>query len=132
RMGAPELEVAAAVNDLTRYLLFVDEPPLAAPVVGVSTFSKTFPQQGPHDRLGRSLRDFNLHTRIFRYRLSYTIYSPAFDHLPDPARRKVYERLHDALTDRVVSGHIPEQERTDVVSILLDTKPEAALYFRRR
>jgi hypothetical protein len=122
RMAAPEIEVNTAVSELTRYFLFADEAPLATPIVGASTFSKTFPQQGPRDRRGRSLRDFDLNTRMFRYRLSYMIYSPAFDGLPALARQKVYEKLG--------ASHIPQPERTAIAEILLDTKPEAARYFK--
>ncbi len=34
---------------------------------GVSTFTKTFAERGPRDHQGRSLRDFDLHKRMFRY-----------------------------------------------------------------
>jgi hypothetical protein len=122
RMAAPEIEVNTAVSELVRYFLFADETPLLAPIVGASTFTKTFPQQGPRDHTGRSLRDFDLNTRMFRYRLSYMIYSPAFDALPALARQKVYEKLG--------ASHIPQPERTAIGEILLDTKPEAARYFK--
>jgi hypothetical protein len=122
RMAAPDIEVNTAVSEMARYFLFADEAPLATPIVGASTFSKTFPQQGPRDHRGRSLRDFDLNTRMFRYRLSYMIYSPAFDGLPALARQKVYEKL------RV--SHIPELERSAIAEILMETKPEAAGYFK--
>src|ERR1039457_6635563 len=40
------------------YMLFVEEATLREPIVPVSTFAKTFPERGPRDRRGRSLRDF--------------------------------------------------------------------------
>ena len=50
-------------------------------------FHPTFPQRGPRDRKGRSLRDFDFKTRLFRYPLSYMIYSAQFDALPDSGAR---------------------------------------------
>lgn len=130
RMAAPNIEVNSAVDDLVRYFLFADETPLGTPVVGASTFLKTFPEQGPHDHMGRSLRDFDLNTRMFRYRLSYMIYNPAFDQIPKLARQTVYEKLRRALIDGLGGGHIPQGERSAIVEILRDTKPESARYFR--
>jgi hypothetical protein len=86
------------IEPLVRYLTFADEASLPQPIEGVSTFTKTFPQRGPRDRQGRSLRDFDLHTRLFRYKLSYMIYSPAFDALPDALRARIYRRLFEVLS----------------------------------
>jgi len=75
--AAPELEKDLAAT--AAYLLFKDEAPLKEPIEGVSTFTRTFPKQGP-------LRDFDLKTRLFRSRVSYMVYSPAFAALPDKIR----------------------------------------------
>src|SRR5262249_5722236 len=53
-----------AIDDLVAYILFIDEAPLRDPVAGSSTFASTFSARGPRDRLGRSLRDFELKTRL--------------------------------------------------------------------
>ncbi len=118
----------AAVEDLLRYLFFVDEEPLQEPVQGVSTFSQTFPQMGPHDHRGRSLRAFNLRTRLFQYPLSYMIYSSALDTLPISARQQFYRRLRQVLSGMDRSGafrQISLQDCADVIQILRDTKLEA-------
>ena len=60
-------QMDSEVEQLITYMLFADEAPLKAPVAGVSTFTKTFPARGPRDKQGRSLRDFDLKTRLFRY-----------------------------------------------------------------
>ena len=57
-------------------------------------------RQGPVDRQGRSLRDFDLNTRLFRYPLSFLIYSEAFAALPAPAKDYVMRRLNDILNGR--------------------------------
>ena len=102
------------VRDLVDYLTFVDEAPLLEPVQGVSTFTQTFAARGPHDRRGRSLREFDLRTRLFHYRLSYMIYSDLFTGLPPTLRSRVYARLHDVLSTR----------DPDAMDIVRDTKTD--------
>jgi len=86
------------------------EAVLAEPVRGVSEFTRSFSGGGPRDRKGRSLRELDLQTRLFKYRCSYMIYSPAFDALPQEARAAVLARLRETITDR------------DTIEILDDTK----------
>lgn len=92
-------DLGDALKETVDYLLLTGEVPLPSPVHGVSTFASTFPTIGPRDRSGRSLRELDLQTRLFKYRCSYMIYSPAFDGLPDEARRAVYARLRERITD---------------------------------
>lgn len=108
RMGKP---LDADLDALVRYMTFADEAPLKEPIEGVSTFTRTFPRRGPRDRKGRSLRDFDLHTRLFRYPLSYMVYSAAFDALSPGVRHEIWQRVLARLRDR-----------PDVVEILRDTK----------
>jgi hypothetical protein len=94
--GKETREIDSRIEDVAQYMTFYGEDELKEPVKGVSTFTETFPKQGPRDHKGRSLRDFDLQTRLFRYRLSYMIYSPQFDALPDWVRAKIYARLKAA------------------------------------
>ena len=110
---------------MLKYMLFADEEPLREPVKGVSTFTETFPQRGPCDPQGRSLRDFDLKTRLFRYPLSYMIYSAAFDGLPQKIRDRVYERLYEILRGKDTSktfAHLSPETRTTILEILRATK----------
>jgi hypothetical protein len=116
------LDVAA--REVVEYMLFVDEAPLRGPIRGSSKFADAFAAQGPRDSKGRSLRDFDLTTRMFRYPLSYMIYSPQFDALPPTARDAIYKRLWSDLSRRHGPG------RTAIVEILRDTKPGLPAYFR--
>ena len=91
--------LAEAVKELVDYLLFVDEAPLTSPIQGTTGFAATFSARGPRDRRERSLRQFDLRTRLFRYPCSYMVYTDAFDGLPTEARSAVYQRMW-----RVLSG----------------------------
>jgi len=113
-------------EELLRYLLFVNEAPLENPVNGDSAFASEFAARGPRDPEGRSLRDFDLNTRIFKYPCSYLIYSAAFDALPEPAKRYVYHRLLEVLTGREQSpdfAKLTGEDRQAILEILLATKP---------
>jgi hypothetical protein len=104
-----------------------------SPMAGTSSFSATFASRGPRDKQGRSLRDFDLQTRLFRYPLSYMIYDAAFDALPDPAKQRVYRKLFDVLSGaesgQKYSG-MSKADRKAIFEILLDTKPALPSYWR--
>jgi hypothetical protein len=110
-------------------MLFADEIKLYEPVQGVSTFTKTFPERGPRDKQGRSLRDFDLHTRMFKYPLSYMIYSETFDAMPDVVRERVYRRLYDVLTGNAIA-RLAESDRKSILEILRDTKVGLPAYWK--
>ena len=121
------------VEEVVSYMLFADEAPLTDQVQGVSTFVGTFPARGPRAGQGRSLRDFDLQTRLFRYPLSYMVYSDLFDGLPDPVRASVYARLFevltgDASTDRF--DRLSAQDRQTILQILRETKPGLPEYWK--
>lgn len=123
----------ADLEELVAYMLFAGEAPLRAPIAGTSSFARTFPLGGPRDRRGRSLRDFDLRTRLFRYPLSYMIYSAGFGALPEAVRRRIYRRLYDTLT---AAGHPRSDERPAlesrraILEILRETKPDLPAYWR--
>ncbi len=102
--GGAAKDVDEAINELVAYMTFKDEVPLPSPVKGTSTFTTTFPGQGPRDPQGRSLRQFDLKTRLFRYPLSYMIYSRAFDNLNPKARERVLRGVYAALQGAGANG----------------------------
>ena len=121
------------VNALLRYLLFTEEAPLTAPVSGNPEFAQEFSSRGPRDHQGRSLRDFDLETRLFKYPCSYLIYSSAFDHLPEVMRNEIYQRLWNILNGSDASpdfAAIPEENRKAILEILRDTKQNLPAYWR--
>lgn len=110
-----------------KYLLFTEEVPLTAPIKGTSGFTERFARLGPRDGKGRSLRDFDLQTRMFKYPCSFLIYSDAFDTLPDPLKEDLYRRLWKILTADAAPApfdHIAPETRRAILEILVDTKPD--------
>lgn len=125
--------IDSAVEEMVQYMLFLDEDPIVEPVSGVSTFQKTFSQRGPRDHKGRSLRDFDLKKRVFKYPLSYMIYTEAFDGMPGVALERIYKRLHAVLTGSEKSGKytaLTGADRQAIYEILLDTKPNLPDYWK--
>ena len=123
----------AEVEDLLGYMLFSKEAKLLAPVVASSDFAKTFEKRGPRDRHGRSLRDFDLQKRLFKYPLSYMVYSEAFDALPETVLARFYGRLYEILSGDDTSGayaRLTPEDRKAIFEILLDTKKTLPAYFR--
>jgi hypothetical protein len=88
-----------ALQETVDYLLLTDEAKLTSPIHGISSFSKTFSTAGPRDRHGRSLRELDLNTRLFKYRCSYMIYSPAVDALASEVRMEVFRQMRLRLSD---------------------------------
>ncbi|MBI3862151.1 MAG: hypothetical protein HY290_09680 [Planctomycetia bacterium] len=120
-------------EELLRYLLFADEPPLEDPVLGSSAYESGFVKLGPRDGQGRTLRQFDLETRLFKYRLSYLIYSDSFDLLPDPVRLRLYRRLWEILSAERPAApfdRLPRAERTAVLEIVRDTKRGLPEYWK--
>ena len=121
------------VEDLLKYMLFTEKVRLEAAVAGTSGFQDEFPKTGPRDRHGRSLRDLDLKTRLFRYPSSFLIYSEAFAGLPQAARDHLYLCLHDVLTGKEQSqefASLSSADRTAILEILLDTKSGLPDYWK--
>jgi hypothetical protein len=124
--------VDSAAEQLIEYLLFCDEAPLEGPMKGTSNFAEEFSQRGPRDKKGRSLRDFDLTKRLFKYPCSYLIYSPSFDSLPATVKDRVYRRLWDILNGKEKSreyAHLTPADRQAIKEILIDTKPGLPEYW---
>jgi hypothetical protein len=147
RLGALRVQYAAAqrsgtanadrlldaeIHDLVDYMLFVDAAPLTQPVTGVSGFTRTFARTGPRDAKGRSLREFDLQTRVFRYPLSYMIYSDLFDALQPAMRERVYARLYDVLSGKDPApayGRLSAGDRKAILEIVASTKLDVPAYW---
>jgi hypothetical protein len=119
--------VQVAAEPLVRAMFFVKEAPIAGPLKGTSGFTEEFTALGPRDAKGRSLRDLDLERRLFKYPLSYLVYSESFDALPAVAKQYVYRRFREVLTGRDTSmTHLSADDRQAILDILTATKPDFA------
>ncbi|HWQ35822.1 MAG TPA: hypothetical protein VNQ79_23470 [Blastocatellia bacterium] len=125
--------IQIAADELLRYMLFADEAGFSSPIAGTAGFAAEFAAAGPRDSRGRSLRDFDLERRLFRYPCSYLILSEAFDQIPQPALDYLYQRLWLVLTGQAQEKEfaaIPAADRRAVLEILCETKKNLPAYFR--
>jgi hypothetical protein len=134
-----QAQIRRPAEQLLRYMLFVGETPLGGldgrRIAGQSRFARDFRKAAIRDSVGRSLRDFDLSNRMFRYPCSYLIYSSAFDAIPEPARSLIYERLLAILTgadQHPDFAGLSPQDRSAILSILRDTKPGLPAAWRQQ
>jgi len=127
------VRVDGAAERLVRAMLFAKEAALPGAVSGTSAFASEFAKAGPHDSRGRSLRDLDLEHHVFRYPLSYLIYSEGFDALPPRVKEYVYRRLREVLSgkdQRPEFAHITAEDRAAILEILSETKGDWGLRSR--
>jgi hypothetical protein len=125
--------VEGAVERLLRAMLFSGEAPMPGPIEGTSDFVDVFEARGPFDGQGRSLRQFALDDHLFRYPLSFLIYSEGFRSLPPLVRTTFFQRLDDVLSGRDTGSewaHLGEDDRRAIAEILQATEPEFASLVR--
>lgn len=125
--SAAQVRIDGAVERLVRAMMFSREAPLRGRVTGTSGFSEEFEDLGPFDESGRSLRHFDLERRLFKYPMSFLIYSDAFETLPRLVKEPFYRRVVEVLDGRDMSGefdHVNSDDRAAVRDILMATKPE--------
>ncbi|HEV2700424.1 MAG TPA: hypothetical protein VGV09_02250 [Steroidobacteraceae bacterium] len=117
------------LHPLVDSLLMSNAAPLPDKVVGSNGYAAWFQNQGVKDSQGRSLRELDLHTRVFHYPLSFLIYSEGFDALPLFVREHTYAELARILQDRnppAPYGSRSSADRTAAFEILRATKPDFA------
>jgi len=133
RLDSTTRRIQGAGDDLVEALLMVDEAELTAPIEGASGFATNFSQRGPRDHHGRSLRDFDLRQRMFKYPCSYLIYSRAFDELPDEMRDYVWRRLWQVRAeneDPETFAHLTAEDKRAIVEIIRQTKDGLPQYWK--
>ncbi|MDB5346646.1 MAG: hypothetical protein JWP89_5023 [Schlesneria sp.] len=133
RWDSTNTRIKSSCEALVKYMLFCDEAPLTSPLQGTSTFAADFVELGPRDPANRSLRDFDLQRRLFKYPCSYLIYSRSFDELPAEAKSLAYRRLWEVLSgaDQTKTfAHLTEADRQAIREILIATKPGLPDYWQ--
>ena len=116
-------------EDVVDALLFKDEAALPeGGIEGHGEFQAAFEKNAPRTAEGRSLKDMQLLTRLFKYRCSYTIYGITFQNLMPQLKKTVFERLTEALEGKAKLNrydYLGERERKNIMSILAATLPDA-------
>ncbi|VAX38198.1 hypothetical protein MNBD_PLANCTO02-260 [hydrothermal vent metagenome] len=123
----------SSANRLVKYMLFTDEAKLTDPIKGTSGYEADFEKLAIKDRQGRSLRDFDLQTRMFKYPCSYLIYSEAFNVLPSEVKTVIYQKLWDILNSKTTDDdykHLSKADRIAIKEILLATKKGLPSYWK--
>jgi len=120
----------AAAEKVVDALLFKNEADLGEGLEGERAFQDDYLLQFPKSSSGRSLADFKLYRRIFKYRCSCMVYSSAFEHLPSRVKRAVIGRLGEALSDgnEDIAPHLGRSEKKRIRKILSETLPAWKLY----
>lgn len=135
QLGKPEREplastgrrIKSACEPLVEYMLFAEEAKLTHALQGTSKFAEEFSQHGPRDKQGRSLRELDLQTRMFKYPCSYLVYSDSFRALPTEAKTYVLHRMWEVLSGQDQSkkfSHLTAADRQAIREILIDTLPD--------
>ncbi len=120
-------------NAFLRYLLFTEEARLSAPVSGNAGYASAFTKAGLRDSKGRSLRDLDLQTRLFKYPCSFLIYSDAFAQMMPEMREDLLRRLFAILIGKETHpdfAKIPDVDRQAILEILRETMPSLPDYWR--
>ena len=119
-----EAELERLAHALVRYLLFADEVPLpSGGVQGDPAFIQAFLATRRATPEGRSLKELDLKTRLFRHRCSYMIYSVAFQGLHPLVKNRVLGKLHAALAEVGSDeyAYIEREEKRTIDKILRGT-----------
>ena len=129
-----ERRLDVAAKKVLKALLLADEAPLPNSVGEGSAFAAEFQAAGPSDSKGRSLRDLDLEERLFRYPLSYLIYSEVFAALPERLKERVWRELWRVLNDDPLSSdypHLDAADRAAILEILKETWPGELPHFSK-
>ncbi|MEM8710460.1 MAG: hypothetical protein AAGG01_05875 [Planctomycetota bacterium] len=117
-----------AAQRVVEALIGVAEMPLPGPVGTRSVFARSFQERGRRDGDGRSLRDLDLETRVFRYPLSYCVESTAMRTMPSELAERVWARLGELLGETLspadesaYGAWLPNGRRQEAAAILRAT-----------
>lgn len=127
--GLPAAELPARLAEiaepLVRALFMADAAELEDTIEGGAGFAAAFEARGPFDAQGRSLRDLALEGRLFRYPLSYLVYTDAFASLPEAFARVVHGRIRDVLDGEAWEDmpHLTASDRAAIRDIVRETLP---------
>jgi hypothetical protein len=128
--GLPALAQDALIrmmDKLVSLMVFMEAADFSSPISGLPAYTEGFMAKGPVDEQGRSLREFDLRTRLFRYPLSYLVHTEEFKALPPYALDYLYSKLAAYLSGEIElegSSQYSRADRQDALDILIATDPD--------
>lgn len=126
--------LTSMLTQLVKSLIFEDAAVINSRLSGSKEFVANFEKRGPMDEKGRSLRELQADETLFKYPVSYLVYSDDLNSLPIYAKEFVYSKLDAYLRGNNVGAGNPlfqESERTAALEILLESSPEFHKYVMR-
>src|SRR5688500_17763528 len=122
-------EIDHFAGELARYILFADEAALPkSGIKGDRKFEEDFLRDRKVSRNGASLQDFDLKRRMFKYPVSYMVYTPLFAGLPEVVKSGVIRELQKGLREGDgkngndgTYAHISKEEKRVIQEILVET-----------
>ncbi|MBL9115484.1 MAG: hypothetical protein JNJ83_10805 [Verrucomicrobiaceae bacterium] len=117
--------VEHAVEDVLDAILFKDEAVLPkGGIEGGPEFQEAFAASARLSKSGRSLKDLQLLSRLFKYRCSYLVYGITFQNLPVQIKAPITKRLKEIMTaDHAEErySYLGDSERNHIHEILSET-----------
>ena len=124
-IGTARRIIDHSADDIVEALFFKDEAALPeGGIEGDESFQIAFLSRGARSSDGRSLKDLQLNTRLFKYRCSYMVHSITFKHLTPTLKETIVARMKQILAGADTSGqfdYLNESERKHIMRILMDT-----------
>jgi hypothetical protein len=125
QMGTARRIIDHSAEDVVQALFFKDEAVLPDDgIEGDEAFQTAFAAEALNSVDGRSLKDFQLLTRLFKYRCSYMVHGLTFKHLTSPLKKTVLLQMQQILTGADQSGqfdYLSASERSRILVILRET-----------
>ncbi|MES2476817.1 MAG: hypothetical protein V4640_13620 [Verrucomicrobiota bacterium] len=123
--GAAGRVADGSAEEIVDCLFFKDEANPGEDTEGGAAFQQAFAKALPTAADGRSLADFQLYQKLFKYRCSYMVYSNAFKDLPPRVARAVKQRMKSALAgESPAVNWLKASERRKISTILAETLPD--------
>ena len=127
-------ELEELAEELARYILFVDEAKLPKEgIEGDAEFIREFQRNKKPAAGGRSLKDFDLKTRVFKHRCSYMLHTESWLRLPAVLKDRVYFKMAEGLREQnanPVYNHLAPDEKLAIRAILKETLPGLPAWWR--
>ena len=126
-LPAPAQSTLTRMMDrLVMLMVFMDAADFQSPITGTPAYTENFMASGPVDDQGRSLRELDLNKRLFRYPLSYLVYTEDFRSLQPYALDYIYSKLAAYLSGEIDfegRSQFSLAERQAALEILMATDP---------